>query len=129
VTRDYVLSLAQRDDRMARYRAKKVADEIDLLRAQVALLERENACLKAKKEVREKIKRWKGIPNPNAEFMTIFEIGDKNFTIEALDVLPRPFKCRKVAVVEVENEEEEDDQDTSEPEVLEQIVVCSGRVI
>jgi len=36
------------------------------------------------------MKYQKGIPNPNAEFITIFEIEDKNLTIEALNVLSRP---------------------------------------
>lgn len=129
VTRDYVLSLGQREDRTARYKAKRIADEIDSLRAQVALLERENAGLKAEKEVREKTKRRKGIPNPNQEFITMFEIGDKNLTTEALDALPRPQKRQKVAVVEVEEEEEDDDEVASEPEVLEQVVARSGRAI
>lgn len=129
MTRDYVLSLAPQENRTARYKAKKIANEINDLRARVALLERENAGLKAEKEVREKTKRRKGIPNPNQEFITMFEIGNKNLTTEALDALPRPQKRQKVAAVEVEEEEEDDGEVASEPEVLDQIVARSGRAI
>jgi hypothetical protein len=72
ITRDYVMSLVPRNDRPARYKAKRVADEIDSLRSRIALLENENHGLKVEKEVREKTKRRKAIPNPNAEFMTMF---------------------------------------------------------
>jgi hypothetical protein len=129
VTRDYVMSLVPREDRSARYKARNVADEIDNLRAQVALLERENFGLKQEKEAREKTKRRKGIPNPNAEFMTMFEIGDKDLTREALDALPRPQKRQKVVVVEDEDEPEEEVEDEDEPEVLGERIGRGGRKI
>lgn len=129
ITRDYVMSLVPRNNRPARYKAKKVADEMDSLRSRIAILERENAGFKAEKEVREKTTRRRAIPNPNAEFTTMFEIGQKDFTVEALEELPQPQKRRKVAAVEVEVEPEEVDDEASEAEVEPQRTGRGGRQI
>jgi hypothetical protein len=45
------MSLVPRDNRPARYKAKKVADKIKRLYSQITILERENIGFKAEKEV------------------------------------------------------------------------------
>jgi hypothetical protein len=129
ITKDYVMNLVPRNNRPAKYKAKKVADKIDSLCSRIAILERENAGFKAEKEVREKTTCRRTIPNRNAEFTTIFEIGQKDFTIEALKELSRPQKRRKVAAVKVKVEPEEVDDKASEAKVRPQRTRREGRQI
>lgn len=59
----------------------------------------------------------------------MFEIGDKDLTIQALEEEPRPQKCRRVAAAQVEVEPDDDEEGASEPEVEEPRVGRSGRAI
>lgn len=84
------MSLVPRNDRPAKYEAKKVANKMDGLGSQIAILERDNAGFETEREVREKTTRRNAIPNPNAECTTMFVIGKIDFTVEMLEEFLRP---------------------------------------
>ena len=59
----------------------------------------------------------------------MFEIGEKDFTVEALEEIPRPQKRRKVAAVEVEETPEDNNHVPSEAEIEPQRIGRGGRAI
>lgn len=141
VNRSYIMGLVNADDRIARMRAKRVANSHDEKDAQIAFLERENAALQMRIKDLTKTKKRKAIPNPTARFMSIKHITDKGFTIEDLeeagDEAPRRKRARKAAL-ELEDEDEGEDEgedeadseapeDASDHEIPAEIQTRSGR--
>lgn len=101
IDRAYVIGLAKPQDRQQRIAARKVANELDDLRARNALLERENAGLKVRIKELTKTKKKRPVPNPNKRFMSFGEINRAGGTIEDLEEEVPARKRRKTAVVAV----------------------------
>lgn len=96
-----MIGLAKPQDRQQRIAVRKVANELDDLRARNALLERENAGLKVRIIELTKTKKKRPVPNPNKRFMSFGEINRAGGTIEDLEEEVPARKRRKTAVVAV----------------------------
>lgn len=141
VTRDFIVDLAKNptSNKSLRYSLKRIAEEVDDLRASLAFSERENTGLRTKIAELTKTKKKRAVPNPTQRFMDVVELAIKGYTIEALEdeenVEPAPKRRKKVipvVVVEVEEYEEGVDSDGSEgveAEVPAEIRTRSGRAV
>jgi hypothetical protein len=112
ITRQYVLSLAQGGNALERHKARRIASEIEDLRARISFLEEENAAHKEREDLTLKTKKRKAIPNPNRKFMSIHEILSQGGSLEDLEAQDQPQKRpRKGANIEVPVDEDDDEEE------------------
>jgi hypothetical protein len=125
VDRQFIMAMA-RENPHQRYKFRRLADEFDTLQARIALLEQENAEMKAREDARAGTKKRRAVPNPNKKFMSIHDILSKGGSVEDLE---EERKAEEPIVVEAEEDiygvsDEEIDED-----IPSEIQTRSGRAV
>lgn len=121
VNRQFIIAMS-RENPQQRYKFRRLAEEFDNLQARIALLEQENAEMKARENTQAGTKKRRAVPSPNKKFMSIHDILSKGGSVEDLQEGVKP-----ADMVEVEDHEEIDEE--VEDNIPDEIQTRSGRTV
>jgi hypothetical protein len=122
-----------RENPHQRYKFRRLADKFNTPQARIALLEQENAKIKARQDAQAGTKKRQAAPNPNKKFMSIHNILSKEGYIKNVEEGPQEEKKPEEVVVVKEEDiygisNAEQDKNINE-DIPSKVVTKSGREI